>query len=100
MANSLPNSHHLADVLCMPPPVIAMLQQGSFVISISGAHEMLINKACKTAIVRPSKDPAINDHSLLTVGCSNRGLVNSFSKKQASSNQSNDLLNFRSIGQK
>ena len=59
-------SQHLADVLCMPPPVLAMLEQGAFVISISGrawhsvgideAHEMLINKACKTSIVRPSKD--------------------------------------------
>ena len=141
-------SHHLADVLCMPPPVLAMLQQGAFVMNISGrswhsvgideAHEMLINKACKTAIVRPSKDyinriahyipyrtktlenlkhqifpeskiekatitsgftsnfddkkfelnvqaqiSAINDHSLLIVESSNRGLVNPFTKKRS-----------------
>ena len=47
-------SNHIADVLCMNPTVLAMLQQGAFVVNISGrswhsvaideAHEMLINR--------------------------------------------------------
>ena len=59
-------SRHLADLLTMPQSVITMLQQGGFVISISGnpwhsvgideAHEMLINKACKMSVVRPSPE--------------------------------------------
>ena len=59
-------SQHLADVLCMPPSILTMFQQGAFVVSISGrtwhsvgideAHEMLINKQCKTAMCRPTPD--------------------------------------------
>ena len=59
-------SRHLHDLLCMPQSLLTMFQQGVFVISISGkawhsvgideSHEMLVNKSCKTAIVRPSKD--------------------------------------------
>jgi hypothetical protein len=58
-------SRHIADVLCMPQSILTMFHQGAFVVSISGrghsvgideAHEMLINKAGKTSIVRPSYD--------------------------------------------
>ena len=59
-------SRHLADLLCMPDSVLTMFQQGAFVVSIKGrtwhsvavdeAHEMLINKACKMSIVRPTPD--------------------------------------------
>ena len=59
-------SQHLVDVLHLPNSVKAMFEQGAFVVSIKGqpwssigideAHEMLINKACKTSIVRPTKD--------------------------------------------
>ena len=57
---------HLADLLRMPQSILTMFQQGAFVVSITGrtwhsvaideAHEMLINKACKMSIVRPSPD--------------------------------------------
>ena len=57
---------HLTDLMSIPTSVLTMFQQGAFVISIRGkpwhsvgideAHEMLINKECKTSIVRPSKD--------------------------------------------
>ena len=115
---------------------------------------MLINKACKTSIVRPTKDyinrvahyipyrtktlenlkhqlfptakhslptttsayssdpsnlksekniqaqiDSIQSHLLLATGEGNRGLINPFSRKQASPKQQHDLLNFRSIGQ-
>ncbi len=56
----------MADIVTMPSSVITMFQQGAFVINISGrpwhsvavdeAHEMLVNKDCKTSIVRPSPD--------------------------------------------
>ena len=59
-------SQHLADILCMPPPILAMFQQGAFVVSVCGrtwhsvaideAHEMLINKQCKTSMSRPTED--------------------------------------------
>ena len=59
-------SQHLADVLCMPPELLAGFKQGAFVVSITGriwhsvaideAHEMLINKECKTSITRPTPD--------------------------------------------
>lgn len=59
-------AQHIADILCMPPSILSMFQQGCFVISISGrawhsvgideAHEMLINKESKTSIVRPHPD--------------------------------------------
>lgn len=59
-------SQHLADLLCMPPTILTMFEQGAFVVSICAtewhsvaideAHEMLINKECKTSIVRPSRD--------------------------------------------
>jgi len=59
-------AQHIADILCMPPSILSMFQQGGFVISISGrawhsvgideAHEMLINKESKTSIVRPHPD--------------------------------------------
>jgi len=59
-------SQHLEDVLTMPAPIITMFQQGAFVVSICGrpwhsvaideSHEMLINKDCKTSIVRPLPD--------------------------------------------
>ena len=59
-------TQHLADITSMPPAVMAILKQGAFSVSISGrpwhsvgideAHEMLINKACKTSIVRPTQD--------------------------------------------
>ncbi len=50
----------------MPSALITAFQQGAFVVSISGkrwhsvaideAHEMLINKECKTAMTRPTPD--------------------------------------------
>ena len=59
-------SNHIADVQSMPPEILTMFQQGGFVVSIKGrawhsvgideAHEMLINKDCKTSIIRPSED--------------------------------------------
>lgn len=59
-------SKHLDDLLSIPQSVLTMFQQGAFVISISGrawhsvwideSHEMMVNKSCKMAIVRPSKD--------------------------------------------
>ncbi len=59
-------STHVADVLTMPTAVKTMFQQGAFVVSITGrpwhsvaideSHEMLINKDCKTSIVRPLPD--------------------------------------------
>ncbi len=57
---------HLSDLTCMPQSIVTMFQQGAFVVSISGklwhsvaideSHEMLINKSCKSAIVRPTPD--------------------------------------------
>ena len=56
-------SNHIVDVLHMPKPLLAFFMQGGFVVSrhfhsvgIDEAHEMLINKQTKQAIVRPSKD--------------------------------------------
>ena len=50
----------------MPYDLLVAFQQGAFVVSISGnkwhsvaideAHEMLINKECKTSITRPTPD--------------------------------------------
>lgn len=57
---------HLADCLLMPKEITNCLQRGGFSVSITGhkwhlvaideAHEMLVNKDCKEAIVRPSKE--------------------------------------------
>ncbi len=157
---------HIADILCMPPPVLTMFQQGAFVVSVTGrewhsvgideCHEMGINRACKTAIVRPNPDyinriakyipyrtkslenlkyqlfpedklqgqscimspfstarcdykreqniqaqlEVITTKLLLAVTDSNRGLVNPFTGKTASPEQTHDLLNFRYIGQR
>ena len=59
-------SNHLADVQRMPKSILAMFQQGAFVVSLSGrpwhstgideAHEMKINKDCKTSICMPNPD--------------------------------------------
>ena len=59
-------ARHLADLLIMPKSVTTMFEQGAFVVSITGrkwhsvamdeAHEMMINKSCKTSIVRPIPD--------------------------------------------
>jgi len=59
-------AQHLADLLCLPESVMQYFRKGAFVVSITGrawhsvgvdeAHEMLINKACKTSVVHPSKD--------------------------------------------
>ena len=59
-------SVHIADVLAMPRAIVTMFNQGAFVVSISGramhsvgideAHEMLINRECKSSLVRPSQD--------------------------------------------
>lgn len=141
-----------------------MFQQGAFVVNISGrpwhsigideAHEMCINKQCKTSIVKPTEDYinrvakyityrtkalqaftkqllpernkkaiesttifttnpndnkseqnirsqmcALETNSLLETTEENRGLVNPFTSTQASAVQSNDLLNFRKIGE-
>ena len=59
-------AQHLADLQTYPNEVIRTFQEGGFVASLSGrpwhsvaldeAHEMKINKECKTSIVHPSKD--------------------------------------------
>ena len=158
-------AQHLADVLIMLPNILTMFQQGAFVVSIRGrewrsvgldeAHEMLINKQCKTTIVKPTPDyinrlvkylpyrskvfetfrqqlgledkqnheaitspfshasqdkkfeenvreevKCIAAHSVFAVQETNRGLINPFSGKKATPEQSHDLLNKRSIGQR
>ena len=55
-------SNHIMDILSLPGSILLMLSQGAFVVNISGrewhslaideAHEMLINKQCKMAIVK------------------------------------------------
>ena len=57
---------HIADVLTMPATILSILKKGGFAVSICGrpwhsvgideAHEMLINRSCKNAIVRPTAD--------------------------------------------
>jgi len=57
---------HLHDVLCLPAPVLAHLQKGSFSVrfnptewhgvALDECHEMKINKDAKLAVVRPSKE--------------------------------------------
>lgn len=59
-------SNHIRDLLNLPKEVQLMFRQGAFVVNISGrewhsvgideAHEMLINKQCKQAVVKPSED--------------------------------------------
>ena len=59
-------AQHIADLYNLPSEVKGYLKSGTFVVSVTGrgwhsvgideAHEMLINKACKTSIVHPSKD--------------------------------------------
>ena len=158
-------AQHLADLLCMPPPILAMFHQGGFVVSICGnawhsvgideAHEMLINRECKSSIVRPhpeyinrlaryipyrtkalenlkqqlfpesiqqqttitspfSSSPndrkcelniqaqilAMKTHSLFSVDGKNSELRNPYTHKEATPQQTNDLLTFRSIGEK
>ena len=158
-------ANHIADIICMPTAILTMFQQGGFVVSITGrpwhsvgideAHEMLINKSCKTAIVRPSKDyinrvahylpyrtkaienlkqqlfpestakykpiegaisnqcndikfmhnvqaqmKLIEEKCLFDTQCENRGLVNPFTDKKATTEQRHDLLSFREIGER
>ena len=158
-------SRHLADMLTMPQSVLTMFQQGAFIVSITGrtwhsvgideGHEMLINKACKMSIVRPSPDcvnriaryltyrtkalenlstylfpddkkkreevlsplskkpddikrehniscqiKVITNSGLLEHVSTDRGLINPFTKKTATTQQSWDLLSFRDIGQR
>ena len=57
---------HLHEVLLMPQEIIDHFESGAFVCSVTGssvrsialdeAHEMLVNKDLKTAIVRPTKE--------------------------------------------
>lgn len=59
-------SQHLVDVYSLPTEIRHFFNTGGFSVSLSGrswhsvaideAHEMKINKECKTSIVRPSKD--------------------------------------------
>ncbi len=59
-------SMNVADILDMPDTLKSMFRQGAFVVSIcerpwhsvaiDESHEMLINKDCKTSIVRPLAD--------------------------------------------
>ena len=59
-------SQHIADILVMPDSILTIFQQGAFVVSISGrewysvaideAHEMLINRGCKSSLVKPTPD--------------------------------------------
>ena len=58
--------NHTKGVLCMPPKLLDFFEKGGFTVSLSGrqyhsvgideAHEMLINKHTKQAMVRPSKE--------------------------------------------
>ena len=57
---------HLSNLLVMPKELLKHLQSGKFVASLSGrpghsvgideAHEMIINKDLKSAVVRPSTE--------------------------------------------
>ena len=57
---------HIADLLTLPEPVQKCFSEGGFVVSCKGrawhsiavdeAHEMCINKSCKTSIVHPTQD--------------------------------------------
>ena len=59
-------AQHLADIKSMPDNIISTFRKGGFTVSLNGrpwhsvaldeAHEMKINKECKTSIVRPSRD--------------------------------------------
>ena len=59
-------SNHISDLLSLPKSVLLMFEQGAFVVNIRGrswhsvgmdeAHEMLINKQCKTSITKPNPD--------------------------------------------
>ena len=56
----------IADILQLPEPILKSFSEGGFVVSCTGrpwhcvavdeAHEMCINKSCKTAIVHPTED--------------------------------------------
>jgi hypothetical protein len=126
-----------------------MFQQGAFAVNIKGkpwhsvavdeAHEMMMNKSCKTSIVKPHRISAlenitnqlfpenttteikspfssvpidkkhqlnvqvqircIEQHSLLSLERNQLIINNPFSNVAATSEQSNDLLNFRTVGQ-
>ena len=59
-------SKHIADLFNLPESIMLMLSQGVFVLNITGrewhsvaideGHEMLINKQCKNAVVKPMED--------------------------------------------
>ena len=59
-------AQNLADIQSLPQAVLNAFKMGGFVVSITGrawhsvavdeAHEMCINKDCKTSIVRPTPD--------------------------------------------
>ena len=59
-------AQNLADIQSLPQEVLNAFKMGGFVVSITGrawhsvavdeAHEMCINKDCKTSIVRPTPD--------------------------------------------
>ena len=59
-------AQHLADIKSMPDNIISTFRKGGFAVSLNGrpwhsvaldeAHEMKINKECKTSIVRPFRD--------------------------------------------
>ena len=59
-------SAHVSDLLTMPKAVISMFRQGAFVVSINERswhsvaidelHEMLINKDCKTSVIKSLPD--------------------------------------------
>ena len=58
-------TQHLQDIATMLAPILTMFRQGAFVVSVTGrpwhsvgideGHKMLINKDCKTSIIRPSQ---------------------------------------------
>ena len=59
-------TQHLCDIHNMNPILLSFFKQGAFVVNVKGrpwhavaideAHEMLINKSCKTSIVKPNPD--------------------------------------------
>ena len=100
-------AQHVADILCYPAEVLCTFKHGAFVMSIMGhewhcvgvdeAPEMLINRACKTSIVHPSKDYIIRISNYLPYRA--RCIQNIKKELQLENNAQNSekITNFRKI---